>query len=247
MLPAIAIFFRIVFRAKDKAYFLVIVSFMIFGCCAGISAAYCTMKCFSIAKNLKLLLQEYETVEKLFYGNAWCIGMFFGCFNVAHWLFAIIYWSLALRIECYMQEVSARSVEWIVKVVFVVGLIMNLASGVFIVIAFYRVGGIDWQFTTELANIVPNIISVAVLLDSIRRLKRASKGSLEIETWQMVWHIWSFTAVTFDGIGLSLCTRNARSNPKFFYGTYMTLVILLFCCEMPFLFIVNRIITQAII
>lgn len=146
-----------------------------------------------------------------------------------------------------MQEVSTRSVEWIVKVVFVVGLLMNLASGVFIVIAFYRVGGINWQLTTELANIVPNVISVVVLMDSIRRLKRASKGSLEIETWQMVWHIWSFTAVTFDGIGLSLCTRNASSNPKFFYGTYMTLVILLFCCEMPFLFIVNRITGQAII
>lgn len=59
MLPAIAIFFRIVFRAKDKAYFLVIVSLMIVGCCAGISAAYCTMECFYIAKDLKLLLREY--------------------------------------------------------------------------------------------------------------------------------------------------------------------------------------------
>ncbi len=145
-----------------------------------------------------------------------------------------------------MSDISTRSVEWIVKIVFVFGLLLNLTSGVFIIMAFYHVGGREWQLDTEIANIVPNVISVIVLLDSLRRLKQASKGFLEIETWQMVWHIWSFTAVTFDGILLSLCTRNARKYPKLFYATYMSLVILLFCCEMPFLFIINRIVSQAI-
>lgn len=145
----------------------------------------------------------------MFHVNAWCISVFFSFFNIAHWLFAMIYWSLALRIECYMVEASTRKVDCIVKIVLVAGLLLNLTSGAIIVIAFYHVGSYNWRLPSELANIIPNVISVTVLFDSLRRLRRATNGFLVIEIWQMVWHLWSFAAVTLDGILLSICTRNA--------------------------------------
>lgn len=62
----------------------------------------------------------------------------------------------------------------------------------------------------------------------------------------MIWHIWSFASLTIDGILLSVTTRNAWENPKWFYSAYTLIVLLVFFCELPFIYIVNRIVNQAI-
>ncbi len=58
----------------------------------------------------------------------------------------------------------------------------------------------------------------------------------------MVWHIWSFFAVTVDGILLSIA---ANQHTKWVYVVYYLILVLLAACELPFVFILNRIVNQA--
>lgn len=55
----------------------------------------------------------------------------------------------------------------------------------------------------------------------------------------MVWHIWSFFAVTVDGVLLSIA---ANQHTKWVYIVYYLILILLAACELPFVFILNRIV-----
>lgn len=122
---------------------------------------------------------------------------------------------------------------------------MNLASGIFIILAFTNLG--DWDTATKVSNLVPSIISFFFLLDALRRLKQVAKGALQIETWQMVWHIWSYGFIIMDGIFLVVFSKNTYEHVKWFYLSYAGILLLLFFCELPFLYIINRIVTQAII
>jgi hypothetical protein len=65
----------------------------------------------------------------------------------------------------------------------VVGYLVNLASGVFIVLAFEYYGTPVYTNTSEVLNIVPCFVSTVFLLDSLRRLKLVAAGVLKIETW----------------------------------------------------------------
>jgi hypothetical protein len=69
------------------------------------------------------------------------------------------------------------------KAVTVVGYLVNLASGVFIVLAFEYYGTPVYTYTSEVLNIVPCFVSTIFLLDSLRRLKLVAAGVLKIETW----------------------------------------------------------------
>jgi hypothetical protein len=62
----------------------------------------------------------------------------------------------------------------------------------------------------------------------------------------MVWHIWSFAAVTFAGILLSIMTYHAWKTPKMFYFTYELIILMIFVCELPFIYIINKIVSQGI-
>lgn len=59
----------------------------------------------------------------------------------------------------------------------------------------------------------------------------------------MVWHIWSFFCVTVDGVLLSVL---ANQHSKWVYVTYYLILILLAACELPFIFILNRIVNEAV-
>jgi hypothetical protein len=63
----------------------------------------------------------------------------------------------------------------------------------------------------------------------------------------MVWHIWSFVSVAISGVLLSVSTIKTWDNPKFFYATYIAIVLLVFLCELPFIYIINKIVSQAVI
>lgn len=59
----------------------------------------------------------------------------------------------------------------------------------------------------------------------------------------MVWHIWSFAAVTIAGILLSIMTYHAWQTPKMFYFTYELIILMIFMCELPFIYIINKIVS----
>lgn len=62
----------------------------------------------------------------------------------------------------------------------------------------------------------------------------------------MVWHIWSFFCVTVDGILLAILANHSADNPRLFYAAYLSLLSLLIGCEFPFIFILTRLVSQAI-
>lgn len=93
---------------------------------------------------------------------------------------------------------------------------------------------------------LPDLASVCFLIDALRRLKSLAKGTMHIETWQLAWHIWSFASVVVAGVLLSVSTINAWDNPTWFYITYEGIVVVMFMCELPFIYIINKIVSQAL-
>jgi hypothetical protein len=65
----------------------------------------------------------------------------------------------------------------------VIGYLVNLASGVFIVLAFEYYGTPSYTYTSEVLSIAPCFVSSGFMLDSLRRLKQVAAGALKIETW----------------------------------------------------------------
>ena len=132
-------------------------------------------------------------------------------------------------------------------IVYLIGVGIFLISGSLIVAASYKYSNNALQYSCEVMNIVPSMFSVSFLIDSLRRVKKLASGTMHIETWQMVWHIWSFISVVIAGIMLSVATLHAWQNPKWFYATYLGIICLLFICELPFLWILNKIVSQAVV
>ena len=63
----------------------------------------------------------------------------------------------------------------------------------------------------------------------------------------MIIHIWSYFSVLVAGVLLSVTTRHAWQHAKWLYFTYELIGVLIFLCELPFIFIINRVIDQAYI
>lgn len=63
----------------------------------------------------------------------------------------------------------------------------------------------------------------------------------------MVWHIWSYTVVILDALMLSVVTTKLFNSAWWFYCTYEIFIILVFFVELPFIYIVDKVITQAMI
>ena len=63
----------------------------------------------------------------------------------------------------------------------------------------------------------------------------------------MIWHIWSFVLVVIAGILLSVATNKGEGfdKPKLLYITYECIIIMLWACELPFIYIINKVINQA--
>lgn len=126
-------------------------------------------------------------------------------------------------------------------------MLINILSGVFIVLAFYEYGNSALARTSEFFNVVPDLISAAFLIDALRRLKSAAAGVFHIQIWQMVWHVWAFFLFALGGICLSYTLGHPWSNPEIFYYSYELILVLCFMCELPFIYIIHRILTQAIV
>ena len=122
------------------------------------------------------------------------------------------------------------------------GLIVNCATGIFIVLAFSNFNDVQWENATETITVLPDVISVAFLIDALRRLKIVTKGVMIIQTWQMIWHIWSFALVAIGGILLCVATRHTWQHANWFYVTYELIVLLVFLCELPFIYIISKVV-----
>lgn len=48
---------------------------------------------------LKFAANDSEKLIRVMYAIEYGVGIFFTSFNVAHWIFAMKYWSLSLRLQ----------------------------------------------------------------------------------------------------------------------------------------------------
>lgn len=138
LLPSIIVFIRI-FWVKDKSFLLLITTLLLIGEISGLSVAYFVADLFNLASDLKLLLNtDLKTLERIANCCSYSVAIFFTCFNIAHWIFSMQYWSLALRLQCFINKDSLDKVNIVIRVVTCIGLMANLAGGAFIVIAFHQ-------------------------------------------------------------------------------------------------------------
>jgi len=206
--------------------------------------AFCIARLFAIASDLKQLLRTPpDELNRLIHSAAWCVAIFFTTFSLSHWLFAMQYWSLSLKLRNLVFKKSQDNLRTKVLIVNIVGIIAFLISGALVVSAIYNYRNNAIQYSSEFANVLPAFVAIGFLIDALYRLKTLAHGSMHIETWQIIWHVWSFVLVCICGILLSVATIHTWKNPGWFYATYLSIICLIFMCEVPFLYIINKIVT----
>lgn len=139
-----------------------------------------------------------------------------------------------------------------ISIIFCFGLCINITGGVCIIFAEHanannHENSTVWENTTEAFNLIPNTISIIFLADALRRLRKIANGVLYIETWQLIWHGWSYFLILCAAWFLCIVSHNTLKHTNLFYYSYETFLIALFLCEMPFLYIINRVLNQAIV
>jgi hypothetical protein len=96
--PSVYVFVRCLFL-KDKWFLLLLSSLLIVGELAGIVVAVCLEELFKIGSDLKVILHtDPKLLNGLANGVTYSTAVFFTSFSIAHWLFAMQYWSLSLRL-----------------------------------------------------------------------------------------------------------------------------------------------------
>jgi len=93
-------------------------------------------------------------------------------------------------------------------VIWIVGFLLNFSSGSLIIACAYNDPTNAFQTFSKSMNIIPGVISIIILFDALHRLRRLSKGVFSLETWQMIWHAWSFVFVLLGGILLLVGSRD---------------------------------------
>ena len=101
IIPSMILLMRTYF-VKERFFLVTIACLLVLGEVAGILVAYFAYDTMSIAANLKLLLETAKNnSDSLVLKQRlveYSTGVFFTSFNVAHWMFAMRYWGLSLRL-----------------------------------------------------------------------------------------------------------------------------------------------------
>lgn len=100
-----------------------------------------------------------------------------------------------------------------VKLIFFIGLVINLSGGYFVLLAFNHVLSNQIEDATDAFNVVPEFISVVFLADALRRIKKISKNTFEVDSWQVTVHMVAFLLVATTGIFLTIVTHHAWRDP----------------------------------
>ena len=110
-------------------------------------------------------------------------GFFSITINVAHWIFAMQYWSLTVRLESAMKQLDSARTEVKIKVISIIGLLVNLSTGCLLITAYYELTSRKFENWVEAINVAPSFISVFFLVDAMRRLRSIVKSKFLIDTW----------------------------------------------------------------
>lgn len=92
-------------------------------------------------------------------------------------------------------------------------------------------------------------LSNLLLIDALYKLRKVVKGVFAVDTWQMILHVSAYTLVFINGIIMLGLAYNAKKNFKGlsyastnFYKGYNAFIILIFISQLPFSYIIYRLI-----
>ena len=80
----------------------------------------------------------------------------------------------------------------------------------------------------------------------MRRLRMMVKTKFHIDVWQFFWHMISFAMLAVSAILLEVNSRHAWQNEKSYYRFYAAFIVTLFLSQMPFVYILNRLVSQSL-
>ena len=94
---------------KERRFFASLISLVIVGSVSGMTVAFLMEQFFDVAMDWKTLLSTSKNnpdyLVRLTRSIYWTVGIFFSCFNIAHWVLAVRYWTLALQLQaCVMGQ-----------------------------------------------------------------------------------------------------------------------------------------------
>lgn len=91
-------------------------------------------------------------------------------------------------------------------------------------------------------------LSNLLLIDALYKLRKVVKGVFAVDTWQMILHVSAYTLVFINGIIMLGLAYNAKKNKELsyastnFYKGYNAFIILIFISQLPFSYIIYRLI-----
>ena len=86
---------------KQKYRLLLIQVILLLGYAAGISGGYCLQEFYELGSKRSILINktDQDKLRRVYYGFAYSFGTFSTAINVGHWIFAMQYWSLTVRLQ----------------------------------------------------------------------------------------------------------------------------------------------------
>lgn len=88
-------------------------------------------------------------------------------------------------------------------------------------------------------------LSNLLLIDALYKLRKVVKGVFAVDTWQMILHVSAYTLVFINGIimlGLAYNVKGLSYASTNFYKGYNAFIILIFISQLPFSYIIYRLI-----
>ena len=236
------------FFLKERRFFAGLISLVIVGSVSGIAVALLMEQFFDVAMDWKTLLSTSKNnpdyLVRLTRSIYWTVGIFFSCFNIAHWVLAIRYWTLALQLQACVMGLRPVNKK-ILLAVSLTGYAINIVSGLSFTYSFYNFGTHKFRNIAEGLNLIPEFLSMIFLCDALRRFRAIAKGVLKIETTQIFWHVVTFILFVIGSIFLVICVDSgAWDSPqasRTFYALYENIMVVVFISEIPFIWIVFRI------
>ena len=70
------------------------------------------------------------------------------------------YWSLTVRLESAMKQLDSARTEVKIKVISIIGLLVNLSTGCLLITAYYELTSRKFENWVEAINVAPSFISV---------------------------------------------------------------------------------------
>ena len=168
---------------------------------------------------------------RLYRSYGWALGIAGICYNVSHWILAVQYWTLSTKLEAMLNGTSMKTFKTQTRCIFVIGLLLNVSTGVTIVVNVYKRNHhpniFKWR---DWLNFAAAAVSNLLLIDALRRLRKIIKGDFAVDTWQMILHVSAYLLVLVSGSILIFTefTVDLAYNSKRFYKLYLVFILCVF-------------------